>query len=312
MTKTVFKSAATLAAGLLVATTAAACSGRSESGAAIDVVVSFYPLQFVAERVGGDDVSVTNLTPAGAEPHDMELEPRQMADITDADLVVYLGGFQPEFDAAIDQQAGNRSLDIAAVTEPIEADEHDGHDHEADDHEGHDHGGVDPHVWLDPTRMVEIVSAVADRFAEVDPEHADTYRANATTLTEELTTLDGEYEEGLAQCDSRDLVVSHAAFGYLAARYDLHQIAVSGLTPEADPGSDAIATVSEYVREHGVTTVFYETLVDPQVAETIADETGADTAVLDPIEGLAEGDDGDYLSVMRSNLSTLRPALGCE
>lgn len=297
------------AAAALVTAGLTSCS----SGSSGDVVASFYPLQFVAERVGGDHVDVTNLTPAGAEPHDMELKPRQVADITDAKLVLYLDGFQPAVDEAVEAQAPDTSLDVATATELHEAAEE---DHEAEEgHDGehaHDHGGLDPHVWLDPTKLAEIADAVADRLSTIDPDNADDFAANAERLGAELDDLDETFADGLAECDSRDLVTSHAAFGYLTERYDLHQVAISGLSPEAEPGAGAIRKISDYVDEHGVTTIFYETLVSPAVAETIADETGAETAVLDPIEGLAEGSDDDYFSIMESNLSTLEKALGCR
>lgn len=293
-----------LAAGAL-----AACGHADASGADVTAVASFYPLQFVTEEVGGAHVAVSNLTAPGAEPHDLELAPRQMADITDADLVVYLDGFQPAVDDAVAQQAPETSLDTASVTTlDVSADPHADHAEEAD----HDHGALDPHMWLDPTKLNEIAGAVADRLAKADPDHAADYQANAEALGQKLTALDADYSAGLADCRSRELVTSHAAFGYLADRYGLDQVAVSGLTPDSEPRSEAIKQVADYVADHDVTTVFYETLVDPAVADTIAAETGAATAVLDPIEGLEPDSKDDYVSIMQSNLDTLREALGCQ
>ncbi|GAA4900017.1 zinc transport system substrate-binding protein [Stackebrandtia albiflava] len=296
----------------------AACGGTDEaSDADVTAVASFYPLQFVTERIGGDHVAVQSLTAAGAEPHDLTLAPQQVADLIDADLVIYLAGFQPAVDEAITEHAPDKALDVATATELIEGHSHEHGEegeHAEEGHEGHHHdeSGLDPHVWLDPTKLAEIAEAVADRLAETDPANESHYRAEAGTLVDELTALDQRYQDGLAECRSRDIVTSHAAFGYLADRYDLHQVAVSGLTPDAAPTSEAFRQVTDYVEEHGVTTVFYETLVSPDVAETIAAETGADTAVLDPIEGLAEGSTEDYFSIMDANLATLVTALGCE
>lgn len=289
---------------------AAAALTSCSSGPGGDVVASFYPLQFVVEQVGGEHVSVSNLTPAGAEPHDMELKPRQVADITDAQLVVYLDGFQPAVDEAVEAQAPDTSLDVATATKLHEAAEEDHEEHEGED--GHDHGGLDPHVWLDPTKLDDIAAEVAKRLGEADPDHAADFEANAEALSGRLADLDEKFAEGLSECDSRDLVTSHAAFGYLAERYDLHQVAITGLSPEAEPGPGAIKEITDYVDEHGVATIFYETLVSPDVAETIADETGANTAVLDPIEGLSQGSGDDYFSIMESNLSTLEKSLGCR
>jgi len=253
----------------------------------VDVVAAFYPLQFAAERVGGDAVSVTSLTKPGAEPHDLELNPKQVGQITDADLVVYLDGFQPAVDDAVKLAAADRALDVAVA------------------------GEADPHLWLDPGRLATVADAIADRLAAVDPDGAEGYQARAAALRADLEKLDQEYAEGLRTCQRRELIVSHAAFGHLAARYDLEQIGLSGLSPEEEPSPRRLAEVTAEAREHKATTIFFETLVSPKVAETIARSVGARTAVLDPIEGLEPGATGDYLSVMRTNLATLRGALGC-
>lgn len=307
-----------LALGAASALAAAGLSSCSSSSGG-DVVASFYPLQFVVEQVGGEHVNVTNLTPAGAEPHDLELKPRQVADITDASLVVYLDGFQPAVDEAVKSQASDKSLDVTKATELHEAaeaehEEHEGEEgHEGEGEEGHDdHGGLDPHVWLDPTKLDDIAAEVAKRLSKADPDNAADFKANAKKFSGELDALDEKFSDGLAECDSRDLVTSHAAFGYLTERYDLHQEAISGLSPESEPDAGSIKKITDFVDEHGVTTIFYETLVSPDVADTIAEETGAKTAVLDPIEGLQKDSKDDYFSIMESNLSTLEKALGCR
>ncbi|MFD0555765.1 metal ABC transporter substrate-binding protein [Stackebrandtia endophytica] len=298
-----------IAALTLAATSLAACGSDSAADADVSAVAAFYPLQFVTEQVGGEHVAVTNLTAAGAEPHDLELAPLQVAEITDADLVVYLPGFQPAVDQAVEQQAPDAGFDVTTATQLRESgDEHDHGDHDGHDH---DHGDLDPHVWLDPTKYADIAIAVGDKLSELDPDHADDYAANAQAMADRLDELDQSYQTGLAECDTRDIVTSHAAFGYLADRYDLHEVAVTGLSPDTTPTPEAFQQVTDYVTEHGVTTIFYETLVSPSVAETIAQETGAQTAVLDPLEGLSPDSDGDYFSIMETNLSTLVTALGC-
>jgi zinc transport system substrate-binding protein len=275
----------------------------------------------VAQRVGGDAVAVTGLAKPGAEPHDLELEPLQAARISEADLVVYLAGFQPAVDEVVEQEARDRAFDVASAVPLLDA-AAGGHDHdegpsaaahaEADGHEGDESGDRDPHVWLDPTRLATIGDALADRLAGTDRGGAAGYRARAADLRSELEALDKEYARGLATCQRREIVVSHAAFGYLADRYGLDQIAVSGLSPEEEPSPRSLAAGVEEARRHHATTIFFETLVSPRVAETIAREVGADTAVLDPIEGLRPGSTADYPAVMRANLSVLRPALGCS
>ncbi|MGC4808529.1 metal ABC transporter substrate-binding protein [Micromonospora sp. DT233] len=295
-----------------------ALAGCAEDGTGVDpqrvdVAAAFYPLQFVTERVGGDAVRVTNLTKPGAEPHDLELTPRQVGEVSQAELVVYLKGFQPAVDEAIDQNGGDRALDVAQVR-PLLAANAGGHDH-ADDGAGHadEEGGRDPHLWLDPTRLAEVGDRLAQRLGAVDPDRAADYTARAGALRGELERLDAEFAAGLRTCQRREIVVSHTAFGYLTERYRLDQIGISGLAPESEPSPRRLAEAAREAREHGATTIFFETLVSPKVAETIAREAGARTAVLDPLEGLAADATGaDYLSVMRTNLATLRTALGCS
>jgi zinc transport system substrate-binding protein len=287
----------------------------------LTVAAAFYPLEFVVERIGGDRVAVEGLTPPGAEPHDLELGARQTARIVDADVLVHLSGLQPAVDEAAEQVA-QRALDVASVVELREGYAELNHEEEGEAHEGegkaHEGEGVahedeqqaDPHVWLDPTLLAAIADAVADRFAELDADGADDYRSRAAALRAELQGLDEDFRNGLAQCARQDIVVSHNAFGYLAARYGLQQVGISGLSPEEEPSPARVAEAARYARQNGVTTIFFETLVSPAVAETVASEVGAQTAVLDPIEGQPEG--GDYLTGMRSNLQALRTALDCR
>ncbi|BDZ43230.1 zinc ABC transporter substrate-binding protein [Paraoerskovia sediminicola] len=340
-----------VAAASTVALTATACgSAASESAASAEaaaesgrtqVLASFYPLQFVAEQVGGDHVDVSNLTPPAAEPHDLELSPAQVRTVGDADLVVYLSGFQAAVDEAIDARDAT-ALDAADYVHleagPNGADAHDAesgaesedaHDHDAeseseddhaDDHDhaadegtddGHDHGIYDPHFWLDPQRLADLVPAVEEQLAEIDPEHADDFSANAAALTDELATLDEEYATALEPCAGAALVTSHEAFGYLAERYDLDQVGIAGVDPENEPAPARLREIREIVESEGVTTIFTETLTSPKVAETFAKDVGVDTAVLDPIEGLTD-ENSDYLGIMRSNLTVLEDGLTCS
>ncbi|GIG92731.1 metal ABC transporter substrate-binding protein [Plantactinospora endophytica] len=323
--RSALRTVALAATGLLALAGAAAC-GNDGTGAdpdRVDVVAAFYPLQFVAERVGGDAVRVTNLAKPGAEPHDLELNPGQVGQVSDAELIVYLAGFQPSVDEAVQQQAGDRAFDVAGVQPLLDA-AAGGHDHEGEgaDHAAEEAGGAeehaeeasgkDPHVWLDPTRLAGVADKLAERLGAVDSDRAADYTARAKALRTDLEALDSEYAQGLKTCQRRELVTSHTAFAYLAERYQLEQIGISGLTPEDEPAPQRLAEVAAEAREHKTTTIFFETLVSPKVAETIAREVGAATAVLDPIEGLQPGSTGDYLSVMRSNLGALRTALGCS
>ncbi|MDG4799231.1 metal ABC transporter substrate-binding protein [Micromonospora sp. WMMD980] len=298
-------------AALLALGGAAACSdgGGGSDPDKVDVVAAFYPLQFLAERIGGDRVVVDNLTKPGAEPHDLELNPRQVGQVVDAELIVYLTGFQPAVDEAVEQNGGDRAFDVAGVA-PLRDAAAGGHEHEGEAGHEEESGGKDPHLWLDPTRLAAVGDKLAERLGKADPDHAADYTARAGALRGDLTKLDTEYAEGLRTCQRREIVTSHTAFGYLAERYELEQIGLTGLTPESEPSPQRLAEVAKEAREHRATTIFFETLVSPKVAETIAREVGARTAVLDPIEGPPA--EGDYLSAMRANLQTLRTALDCS
>ncbi|MCO1597311.1 metal ABC transporter substrate-binding protein [Micromonospora sp. RHAY321] len=306
---------ATATTALLALGAAAGCSTGGAAGAdpqRVDVVAAFYPLQFLAERIGGDAVRVTNLAKPGAEPHDLELSPSQVGQVSDAELIVYLKGFQPAVDEAVAQSEGDRVFDVTGVQPLLDATAS-GHNHEGEEEHGkEEQGAKDPHVWLDPTRLAGIGDQLAQRLGKADPDHAADYTARSAALRADLTTLDGEFNQGLQTCQRREIVTSHAAFGYLADRYRLEQVGITGLSPDVEPSPQRLAQVIEEAKEHRATTIFFETLVSPKVAETIAGQVGARTAVLDPIEGLAAGSDGDYLSVMRTNLQTLRTALSCS
>jgi zinc transport system substrate-binding protein len=298
----------------LAVTGVAACTTDSAAAAGkVDVVAAFYPLQFVSEQVGGGHVAVTNLAKPGAEPHDLELSARQVGRVSDAAVIVYLKGFQPAVDDAVDQVGGDRAFDVATAVPLLDAGESD-HVHEGEEPARHhdDEATTDPHVWLDPTRLATIGQQVADRLAAADPANKADYAANAARLHTQLTSLDGEYAAGLRNCQRRELVTSHAAFGYLADRYHLDQVGLTGVTPDTEPAPQRLAGVAQEARAHGATTIFFETLVSPKVADTIAREVGARTAVLDPIEGLQPGATGDYFSIMRTNLTAIRTALDCS
>lgn len=272
-----------------------ACGGNSAKDGRSTVVAAFYPLAYAAERVGGAEVAVENLTPPGSEPHDLELAPKTVARILRADVVLYLGhGFQPAVAAAVKQAEGD-TVDVLTGL-PLTA------------AAGEQEEGLtaDPHVWLDPILFARIVDRIGDVLHATD---------GADALVADLQRLDREYRSGLAHCTRKEVVTSHAAFGYLAKRYGLTQVPITGLTPEAEPTARQLADVVKLVRRTHATTVFFETLVSPRLAQTVAREVGARTDVLDPIEGLTPAEQArgeNYLSVMRKNLSALRQALACR
>jgi zinc transport system substrate-binding protein len=312
------RAVAAAATAALALSGATACSDDNTAGAdpqRVNVVAAFYPLQFIAERIGGNAVQVTNLVKPGAEPHDLELNPGQVGQIAQAKLVVYLKGFQPAVDEAVEQNAADHSFDVSTVQPLMDATAA-AHEHEGEEAGGEheeEAGGKDPHIWLDPTRLAAVADRVAEQLGKIDPARKADFTTRAQTLHADLEKLDADFTAGLKTCQRREIVTSHAAFGYLAARYQLEQVGIAGLNPDNEPSPQRLADVAKEAKEHQATTIFFETLVSPKVAETIAREVGAKTAVLDPLEGLsADNASADYLSVMRDNLQTLRTALSCS
>ena len=338
MSKRILAAACAAATALaLSACTSTATSGDSSSkDGKLTVMASFYPLQYLAEKIGGEHVSVTSLTPEGAEPHDLELSPKMVDSLSSADAVVYLAGFQSAVDEAIEQQAPKTVIDVSPAADLIEAgtdanhpaedeeeatdeaqsgetEAHD-HDHEGREHEGHEHHhdmSADPHFWLDPTRMAHAATLVGDKLAEADSAHADVYKANAKALAEELNTLSDTLVTKTSSCKVKTFVTAHTAFGYLADRTGLTQVGISGLDPESSPSPARLAEIAQIAKEQGVTTIFTEALIDPKVAQTLADDLGITTAVLDPIESQTDASK-DYAATMNSNIDALTKALDCQ
>ena len=295
------------------------------------VMASFYPLQYLTQKIGGDLVDVESLTPPGAEPHDLELSNQKVQQLSQAGAVVYLKGFQSAVDKAVELNAPKTVIDVSSAAELIEAGtdanhpsedeeeatdeaqsgETDAHDH---DHEGHDHHhdmSADPHFWLDPTRMASAATQIGDALAQADPANAETYKKNAATTKSQMEALSKKLVDGTAKCQHKEFVTSHEAFGYLADRTGLTQLGLSGLDPESTPSPARLKQISDAVKAKGITTIFTEELLSPKVAETLAKDLGITTAVLDPIESQAD-DSKDYEAVMNENLKALQKALSCE
>lgn len=263
-------------AGMMLVLTACGGGGGADEGR-LQVVASFFPLAELAREVGGPNVEVRDLTPAGVEPHDLELSSREVDRIEDADVVVYLGGdFQPAVEKTV-ARAGGRRLDLLPA------------------------GSDDPHVWLDPVTMVGFVDKMVEAFGPGSRERGEEYKRA-------LVALDKEYRARLATCDRRTLVTTHDAFGHLARRYGLEQEALTGLSPEAEPDPKRLAELADLVRSRRVTTVFTEGTEESKAAEALAREAGVKTAVLHTLEF---GTGKSYIDGMRANLAVLAEALAC-
>ncbi|MCQ9130590.1 MULTISPECIES: metal ABC transporter substrate-binding protein [Streptomyces] len=294
-----------------------ACS--SDSAAAgntdkFDVVASFYPMAFLAERIGGDHVHVTSLTQPGQEPHDLEISARQTAALQESDAALYLKNLQPSVDDAVAQSEVKTKIDAASLTTlEKHGNEVGGHAAEHDDHADEELSGLDPHIWLDPVRYAQVAEGVGKAFEKADPAHAADYKTNTAALVKQLGDLNTEFEKGLAHTRTRVFVTTHAAFGYLAERYGLTEEAINGLDPESEPSAARVRELEKMTKADGVTTVFYETLVSDKTARTIASDAHLRTDVLDPIEGITKKSRGtDYFAVQRANLKALQTALGTK
>ncbi|MFZ2681563.1 MAG: zinc ABC transporter substrate-binding protein [Patescibacteria group bacterium] len=280
------------------------------------VVTTLYPLEELIRQVGGEYVYVANLIPPGAEPHDYEPTPRDVTDLLQADVLVYLGGGLDAWaeDLAPDvMAAGGLTLGIETVVPFYELS---GGEVEvvADDHE-HEHGNIDPHIWLDPVLMQQAIEGIRSTLTSADPVRAQIYAANAEAYTLKLMDLADEYTAALAQCQLNDIIAAHDAFGYLSRRYNFNLHSIAGMSPDAEPSVKDLTALARTARSLGVKTIFFETLVSPELAQTLAKEIGAETAVLNPLEGLTEeelANSEDYLSVMRTNLEALSAAMLCR
>ena len=347
-----------LGAALVLAAGMSACSAlKSESsssasaphtiapGKTLTVSTSFYPIQYLAEAIGGPLVKVSTVTPSNVEPHDFELSGKETAELSKADLIAYVPGFQPSLDKAVkevgsgptvvdlskpanlvhhegveeehehSEEASDGATDAASAVATAQSTEagHDDHGHAEHSHaeggEYHD-GDLDPHFWLDPQRMIKVAETLEASFAQVDPANANDYKAGLDKLKTALTNLDTQYTKSLSSCQHNTFITSHAAFGYLADRYKLTQASISGIDPETEPSPAEMANIKSVVQSTGVKTIFTEELVSDAPAKAIAAETGAETSVLSPLESKPER--GDYTDAMTSNLERLKGALVCQ
>ncbi|MEK7623840.1 MAG: zinc ABC transporter substrate-binding protein [Patescibacteria group bacterium] len=272
----------------------------------IQVTTSFYPLYFFAQTIGGSESEVRSITPPGAEPHDFEPTAKDIARLHDSDIIILNGGnFEPWGEDIISELGGTQTR-ILTVGESLMTEEY-------TDEEGDKI--TDPHIWLDPVLTKQQVEKIANALADVDPIHASLYTTNAEQLKQSLDELDEKFRTGLMNCVQKTFVTSHAAFGYLAKRYALTQLPITGLSPEAEPSPQTLVEITSFVKKNKINTIFFESLVSPKLSETIAREVGATTNVLNPIEGLT-GEElenkKNYFTEMETNLNNLRIALQCQ
>lgn len=286
-------------------------SSPENKGAKITVVASFYPLYYFSERIGGDRADVYNLTPAGAEPHDYEPTAQDMALIESSNLLVLNGGNLEVWGDNIKNNLNPKQTVLVVAGEDLF-------------NERLIEGGlpaqageniIDPHIWLSPLLAEEMINKILSGFQASDPANTSYYTANAEVLKEDLKNLNADYSAGLKDCVLNDIITSHASFGYLAVTYNLRQISIAGLSSDAEPSSKEIGVIAKLAKESGVKYIFFESLVSPKLSETIAMEIGAQTLVLNPLEGLTRAEISagkNYFTEMRNNLNNLKIALACR
>lgn len=276
------------------------------------IATSIYPLTFVAETIAGPDAEVTPLLPEGADAHHGEISLRQLRHLREADLVIYLSGFQPAVDQAIATNPPPHLIDVADLIDLQNYEESHDHDHDEDDH-GHHHeeGTLDPHFWLNPENMATVTDAITEQLGVLNEKQAAGYADRGNKLANQLRETAGKYQRELDRCQRDTIVVSHAAFSYLTQPHGITQLGVSGLDPDSEPSLVRIREVRDAVKKEDITTIFYESPTNPYVAEKVADSLNLHTALLDPLEYQINPEE-DFLEAMHNNLTVLTAALDCQ
>ncbi|MDW7650976.1 MAG: zinc ABC transporter substrate-binding protein [Bacillota bacterium] len=306
--------------------------GDSGTQPQIVVYTSFYPLYDFTDKIGGERVDVHHLIPAGVDPHNWEPGPQALAHLSQADLLVINGlGMEPWVDKITDSiDGGLMVVNTSTGVEPLtnygghghdDGDVHDNdahddenaHDNNDHDDEGDDHTGLpDPHIWLDPLLALHQAEQIAQALTGLDPEHADVYQDNLAEFTQRIKELDAEYRDVLGNAGRDKFIVTHLSFAYLAKRYGLEQLGISGLSPHVEPSPAQMKGIVDFAREHGIRFIFQEPLASQRLASVLAEEINAEILYLNPLEGLSEAEEAageDYFSVMRQNLEQLKIAL---
>jgi len=271
----------------------------------ITITASFYPLAFLAKRIGGEYVNVVNLTPAGAEPHDFEPTTKDMAAIEKSSLLIMNGMGVEVYEKKLSEQLSGSHVKILLA----------GAEFATQDIVKDGSTRKDPHVWVDPVLYGKMAQKIADEMSKFDASHANEYRKRANQLGEELTSIDNSYKKELANCALHKIVTAHTAFGYLAHRYGFEQIGISGISPEEEPSPKELKLITDFVKTEGVSHILLEELAPRIWGETVAAETGAQVLVLSPLEGVTPEEEKkgvSYISIQKKNIETLKTALQCK
>ena len=297
-----------LAAACLALCSCQGTTAQPQQG--LEVSTACYPLQYLVEEIAGKEAHITSLTPAGTEPHDLELATKDLVQLHKADLVLYQKGFQPAVDEAIRQAEPKTALDISTAVALVPTTAHEGEHALVGISKAHEHAELDPHFWLDPLRMEAAIAPINRALTQADPEHKEQFAANAAALKKRLDDLDSSYRQRLRNCGLSQIIVSHEAYGYLADRYGFLQVGLSGFDPEQEASPTQLAKIGKIAADAGVEVIFSENLLNQKSAKTLAADLGIKSEVLDPIE--TKVGKADYLDTMKLNLDKIANALQCK
>ncbi|WP_413518226.1 metal ABC transporter substrate-binding protein [Carnobacterium maltaromaticum] len=278
----------------------------------LQIVTSFYPMYDFTQNVAGDNAEVSVLMKAGTEPHDYEPSAKDIAKIADSDVFVYNSKEMETWVSSVLTNIDTKKTIVVDASQGIDLLEGNHSDDETEaEHEGHSHAH-DPHIWLDPVLAQKQVDTIKEGIIKADTKNKETYEKNALAYKEKLAALNEKFEMGLKNAENRTFVTQHAAFAYLANRYDLEQVAIAGLSPDQEPSPAKLAELNDFIKENNIKIIYFAETASPKIAKTVANETGAKLEVLSPIEGITQEEQEkgvDYIKVMEKNLEALEKAI---
>lgn len=284
-------------------------ANASQKGRTVKIMTSVFPLAEFARAVGGDFGEVEMLLPPGVEVHTWQLRPSDISKLSRANLFIHIGKQLEPWITKVLQGVINPDLVVLEAAQGLFLKDH-------EHHHGHGTEEVDPHVWLDFEYDGLIVNRIADALCKLAPDHSDYFRSNADVYQEKLHQLDRKYRMSLGACKNRTFLVGgHAAFGYLAKKYNLNQVALYGINPDSRPTPRQLKEVVDLVRELDIKAIFIEVFVSDELARVISREAGLRILELNPGANLTRAQNAaglSFFNIMENNLENLKDGLSCK